>query len=102
VGIGGSIFLIAVGAILAFAVHASLGFVSIQVVGWVLMVAGAVGLILTLFLWSNRRRTVVDRAVERPYADEYVERPVAPRQAVAPDDEVVEERRRTVRYPNQY
>lgn len=101
-GIGGSIFLIAVGAILAFAVHASLGFVSIQVVGWVLMVAGAVGLILTLFLWSNRRRTVVDRAVERPYADEYVERPVAPRQAVAPDDEVVEERRRTVRYPNQY
>ena len=101
-GIGGSIFLIAVGAILAFAVHASLGFVSIQVVGWVLMVAGAVGLILTLFLWSNRRRTVVDRAVERPYADEYVERPVAPRQAVAPDDEVVEERRRTVRYTNQY
>ena len=65
VGIGGSIFLIAVGAILAFAVHASLGFVSIQVVGWVLMVAGAVGLILTLFLWSNRRRTVVDRAVRR-------------------------------------
>ena len=41
VGIGGSIFLIAVGAILAFAVHASLGFVSIQVVGWVLMVAGS-------------------------------------------------------------
>jgi hypothetical protein len=102
VGIGGSIFLIAVGAILAFAVHASLGFVSIQVVGWVLMVAGAVGLILTLFLWSNRRRTVVDRAVERPVAGEYVERPVVPRQPVGPDDEVVEERRRTVRYPNQY
>jgi hypothetical protein len=89
VGIGGSIFLIAVGAILAFAVHASLGFVSIQVVGWVLMMAGAVGLILTLFLWSNRRRPVV-------------ERPVVPGQPIAPDDEVVEERRRTVRYPNQY
>jgi hypothetical protein len=94
VGIGGSIFLIALGAILAFAVHASLGFVSIQVVGWVLMAAGAVGLILTLWFWNSRRRTVVDRPVERPV----VERPVAPSQPMTPDDEVVEERRRTVRY----
>jgi hypothetical protein len=95
VGIGGSIFLIALGAILAFAVHASLGFVSIQVVGWVLMAAGAVGLILTLWFWNSRRRPVVDRpVVERPVA----ERPVVPAQPVAPDDEVVEERRRTVRY----
>lgn len=98
-GIGGSIFLIAVGAILAFAVHASLGFVSIQVVGLVLMAAGVVGLILTLWFWSNRRRTVVDRAAyDRPV----VERQVVPGQPLAPDDEVVEERRRTVRYPNGY
>jgi dipeptide/tripeptide permease len=59
VGIGGSIFLIAVGAILAFAVKASVGFISIQVVGWVLMGAGVVGMILTLWLWNSRRRTVV-------------------------------------------
>ncbi|GIH13294.1 DUF6458 family protein [Rugosimonospora africana] len=58
-GIGGSIFLIALGAILAFAVKASVGFISIQVVGWVLMAAGVVGLILTLWFWNNRRRTVV-------------------------------------------
>ena len=88
-GIGGSIFLIALGAILAFAVHASLGFVSIQVVGWVLMAAGAVGLILTLWFWNSRRRTtVVD--------------PRVPGQPLPPDDAVVEERRRTVRYPDQY
>ncbi len=71
-GIGGSIFLIAVGAILAFAVHASLGFVSIQVVGWVLMAAWALALILTIWLWNNRRRTTMhplpadeDRVVEQ-------------------------------------
>lgn len=90
-GIGGSIFLIALGAILAFAVHASLGFVSIQVIGWVLMAAGAVGLILTLWFWSNRRRTAV------------VDSPPVPRQPLPPDDDaVVEERRRTVRYTDQY
>jgi hypothetical protein len=89
VGIGAGIFLIALGAILTFAVHASLGFVSIQVVGWVLMAAGAIGLILTMWLWSSRRRTVV-------------ERPTVPRQPLPPDDEIIEERRRTARYPNEY
>jgi hypothetical protein len=58
-GIGGSIFLIAVGAILAFAVHVSIGWLSLNVVGYVLMVAGLVGLVLTLWFWSSRRRTVV-------------------------------------------
>ena len=57
-GIGGSIFLIAVGAILAFAVHVSVGWLSLNVVGYVLMLAGLVGLLLTLWFWSNRRRTV--------------------------------------------
>jgi len=59
VGIGGSIFLIAVGAILAFAVHVSVGWLSLNVVGYVLMIAGLVGLLLTIWFWSNRRRTVV-------------------------------------------
>ncbi|ASW53012.1 DUF6458 family protein [Plantactinospora sp. KBS50] len=58
-GIGGSIFLIALGAILTFAVDADLGFINIHVVGWVLMLAGVVGLILTLWFWQSRRRTVV-------------------------------------------
>jgi membrane protein implicated in regulation of membrane protease activity len=58
VGIGGSIFLIALGAILAFAVNASLGFLDLNVVGWVLMLAGLVGLILTMWFWQSRRRPV--------------------------------------------
>ena len=75
-GIGGSIFLIALGAILAFAVHVSVGWLSLNVVGYVLMLAGLVGLILTLWFWSNRRRRVVTTPV-----------PVA-------RDRLVEERRR--------
>jgi hypothetical protein len=78
VGIGGSIFLIAVGAILAFAVHVSLGWLSLNVVGYVLMIAGLVGLLLTLWFWNNRRRTVVtpvptgpDRVVDERHRTEY-------------------------------
>lgn len=63
-GIGGSIFLIAAGAILAFAVHVSVGWLSINVVGYVLMIAGVVGLLLTMWFWSNRRRTVTPVPVE--------------------------------------
>lgn len=70
-GIGASIFLIALGAILTFAVHASLSGVSIQTIGIILMIAGALGLIVTLVVWAPRRRTaapgavVEDRVVER-------------------------------------
>jgi len=60
-GIGGSIFLIALGAIFAFAVEFNLGWLDIEVVGWVLMLAGVFGLILTLWFWQNRRRAVVQR-----------------------------------------
>ena len=60
-GIGASIFLIAIGAILAFAVNADLGGVDINVIGWILMVVGALGLVMTALIWG-RRRTVVDTA----------------------------------------
>jgi Domain of unknown function (DUF6458) len=60
-GIGVSVFLLAVGAILAFAVHATLAGLDIRVVGWILMAAGAVGLILTVAFFAPRsRRTVVE------------------------------------------
>lgn len=62
-GIGGSIFLLALGAILAFAVNAQISGIDINVVGWVLMAAGLVGLIVTIWFWNSRRRTVV---AERP------------------------------------
>jgi Domain of unknown function (DUF6458) len=65
-GIGGSIFLIALGAILAFAVNAHVSGIDINVVGYVLMLAGLIGLLITIWYWNSRRRTVVSRS--RPVA----------------------------------
>lgn len=62
--IGTSIFLIAVGAILKFAVTASIGGFSIATAGLILMVVGVIGLVLSLFMgsmWRDRRDVVVDR-----------------------------------------
>jgi Domain of unknown function (DUF6458) len=73
VGIGGSIFLIALGAILAFAVNASLGFLDLNVVGWVLMLAGLVGLTMTMWFWNSRRRTVVRPTAQGEVVEEYRE-----------------------------
>ncbi len=57
-GIGTSIFLIAVGAILYFAVDADISGLEIQTVGLILMVVGILGLIISFYLMSqaNRRR----------------------------------------------
>ena len=55
-GIGFSLFLLAVGAILAFAVDAQVQRIEIQTVGLILMAIGALGLILTLFIWGPRTR----------------------------------------------
>ena len=60
-GIGFSIFLLAVGAVLAFAVHATVAGVDIHVIGWILMAAGALGLLLTLVIFMPRRRQTVVR-----------------------------------------
>jgi hypothetical protein len=66
-GIGVSIFLIAVGAVLAFAVNAEVSGLDVQVVGWILLAVGALGILLSLMFWSSwggwGRREVVE---ERP------------------------------------
>jgi len=54
--IGSSIFLIALGAILRYAVTASVAGVDIQVVGLILMIAGAIGLVIGLFMMTAARR----------------------------------------------
>ena len=81
-GIGGSIFLLALGAILAFAVNADISGLDINVVGYVLMLAGLIGLVITVWYWNSRRRptTVVEQ------------RPV-----VRNDGQVVEEYHETTR-----
>jgi hypothetical protein len=65
VGIGTSLFLIAVGAILYFAVNASISGLSIATVGLILMIVGIVGLVISLFLISSARRGPTDRTVVR-------------------------------------
>jgi hypothetical protein len=68
-GIGVGIFLIAVGAILTFAVTAHTNGVDINTVGWILMGVGLAGILISLLFWeswagpgywTSRRRTYVD------------------------------------------
>ena len=68
VGIGTSIFLIAVGASLKYAVTATVSGVNLNTVGVILMVVGVSGLLLSILwmvIWADRRRhgVVADRAV---------------------------------------
>jgi hypothetical protein len=81
-----SILLIAGGAILAFAVTGSTSGVDIHTVGWILMAAGLIGLVLSMIMWdswagggfySRRRRAV---AYDAPPAA-----PVATRRVVQED-----------------
>jgi nitrate/nitrite transporter NarK len=56
-GIGVGIFLIAIGGILAFAVSDRISGVDLTMVGYILMGAGALGLLLVLFLSQQRTRS---------------------------------------------
>ncbi len=70
-GIGVSMFLIALGAILVWAVSASVAGIDLNAVGVILMVVGGIGALLSLVFWSTwggfggrtdeRERVVVDR-----------------------------------------
>lgn len=60
-GIGISIFLIAVGLILALAVDISLAGLDIQFVGWILAAVGVVGLVMTTLVWGPRNRAPARR-----------------------------------------
>ena len=53
-GLGVGIFLIAIGAILAFAVHTTVGSgVDLHTIGYILMVVGALGIVFSLIFWSS-------------------------------------------------
>ena len=66
-GIGVSIFLIAAGAILTFALNLEVSGVDLDTVGWILMAVGALGLIVSLAIWLPRRR--VPPPPPEPYDD---------------------------------
>jgi len=72
-GVGASIILIAVGGILAWAVSADIDGVNLNMVGVILLVVGAIGLLLSLIFWSSwgasgpwRRQTVLREDVYDP------------------------------------
>ncbi|HET6793306.1 MAG TPA: DUF6458 family protein [Acidimicrobiales bacterium] len=78
-GIGVSILLIAVGAILAFAVHVYGHGFDINTIGVILMVVGGIGLVTALVIagggWTGfRRTTYVDEGIAEPPAGRRVVR----------------------------
>ncbi len=70
-GLSASVFLLAVGAILVWAVEVTLAGVNLNMIGVILMIVGAIGVLLSLVFWSSwggfgeqrteRARVVVDR-----------------------------------------
>jgi hypothetical protein len=68
-GIGLGVFLIALGAILTFAVDWTVAGLDLRMVGRVLMVAGVVGLILFFVFWSRRRTPQVVAVPRQPRVD---------------------------------
>jgi hypothetical protein len=69
-GIGISIFLLAAGAILAFAVETTAEGVNLDTVGVILMVVGGLGLLFTLLVFGDngvwrRRDTYTDTTADR-------------------------------------
>jgi uncharacterized protein DUF6458 len=54
-GLGVGIFLVAIGAVLAFAVKVNPtgGAVDIHTIGWILLAVGALGIVLSMVFWSS-------------------------------------------------
>lgn len=76
-GIGTSIFLIALGAILRFAVTATVSGIEIATVGTILLVVGIIGLLISLLyttIWADRTRGVDRTAAAPPPAEREVVR----------------------------
>ena len=76
-GIGASIFLFAIGAVLTWAVNVTTSGVNLHTIGVILMIVGAIGLLVSLFVWGPwgfygdrgdrtiiRDREIVDRDVD--------------------------------------
>lgn len=70
-GIAVSLILIAVGAVLAFAVHVTTSGFNVHTVGYILIAVGAIGVLLSLMFWSSwggfgGRRTIVQESAPAP------------------------------------
>ena len=71
--LGTSLFLVAVGAILRYAVTTSVSGIDLQVVGLILIIVGVIGAILSVVLmfFGSRRGAVRDDVVTRDRRDVY-------------------------------
>ncbi len=78
--IGSSIALIAIGAILAFAVADVVDFVDLTLIGWILMGVGVLGLIISIVMAAPRRdhRVTESRQVQDPSTGETIRRDKTP------------------------
>jgi hypothetical protein len=76
-GLGVGIFLAAAGAVLAFAVTDNVNGVNIHTIGWILLIVGILGIVLSMIFWSSwagpgywtgsrRRTTYVDEGPAGP------------------------------------
>jgi len=72
-GLGASLFLVAIGAILVWGVTGNVAGVDEDAVGWILMVIGVVGFVLSMIFWSSwggmggrRRATYVEEGPPPP------------------------------------
>jgi uncharacterized membrane protein len=70
VSIGVGIFLMVVGAILAFAVRDTWSAVNLTVVGYILIFAGVLGIALSFYI-TNRRQRVANDALDPAVEEEY-------------------------------
>jgi len=75
--IGTGVFLLALGAILVFAVDYNVSGIELSTVGWILMGAGALAIILFLTVWGPRDRPV-DRGAVVEERRVYDDRPPEP------------------------
>ena len=64
--LGTSIVLLALGAILTFALRVDVSGVDLQIVGWILMIVGALGIVLELAVWGPRSRRTVTHTETPP------------------------------------
>lgn len=62
-GIGASIFMIVLGAIFTFALDFDVAGIDIDVIGWIFMIGGVLGLLFTTLIWGPRNRA---RIVSEP------------------------------------
>ena len=73
-GIGVSVFMIAVGAILTFALDVSVSGMNLDVIGIILMIAGVIGIVVDLAIFAPRRRGAVAEPGYGTRTTTYVER----------------------------